>query len=90
MGQSLQPEQEKLIASFRALGNDESLGAEQRLCVRCGAVMQYVDATFWLYETDLGWSIRLPFCPCEEKSTEKPTSPERTLSPLGAIKRSAA
>jgi hypothetical protein len=80
MEQSLQPEQEKLIASLRALVNDESLRAEQRLCVRCGAAMQYFDATFWLYETDLGWNVRLPFCPCEQKSTERPTSPVQTVS----------
>jgi len=54
---SLQTEQEKLIASLTALVADENLRAkQQRRCSRCGAVMQHIDATFWLYESDSGWS----------------------------------
>ena len=76
MGQSLQTDQEKLIASLTALVADENLRAgQQRRCSRCGAVMQHIDATFWLYESDSGWSVRLPFCACENT----PTSPVRTL-----------
>jgi len=75
MGQSLQTEQEKLIASLTALVADENLRAnQQRRCSLCGAVMQHIDATFWLYESDSGWSVRLPICPCENT-----TSPVRTL-----------
>jgi hypothetical protein len=80
MGQSLQSEQEKLIASLTALVADEGLRAEpERRCSRCGAVMQHIDVTFWLYETDSEWSVRLPICTCEETST----------SPIRTLKRSA-
>lgn len=73
---SLQTKREQLFESFRALVNEECLRAGQkRLCVHCGAEMQYVDVIFWLHETDLGCSVRLPFCPCKAKST----SPVRTL-----------
>jgi hypothetical protein len=75
MGQSLQIEQEKLIACLTALFTDEGLRADQqRPCSRCGAVMQHINATFWLYESESGWSVRLPICNCEET----PTSPVRT------------
>jgi hypothetical protein len=75
MGQSLQVEQEMLIASLTALFTDEGLRADQpRRCSRCGAVMQHIDATFWLYESESGWNVRLPMCTCEETST----SPVRT------------
>ena len=70
MDQSLQTEQEKLIASLTALVADENLRAEQqRRCSRCGAVMQHIDVTFWLYESESGWSVRLPICTCEGTST---------------------
>ncbi len=86
MGQTVQTEQEKLIASLTALLADEGLRADQqRLCLRCGAVMQHLDATFWLYESDREWRVRLPFCPCEQKST----SPVQTLPPLRPRKRAA-
>ena len=76
MGHSLQTEQEKLIASLTALFADEGLRAEkQQRCNRCGAVMQHIDAAFWLYESDSGWSVRLPICACEDKSA----SPVRIL-----------
>jgi hypothetical protein len=76
MGQHLQTEQEKFIASVTALFADEGLRADKkRRCSRCGAVMQHIDATFWLYESESGWSVRLPMCSCEETST----SPVRTL-----------
>jgi hypothetical protein len=76
MGQSFQTEQEKLIASLTALFADEGLRAEkQQRCSRCGAVMQNIEAAFWLYESDSGWSVRLPICACEDTST----SPVRTL-----------
>ena len=70
MEQSHQTEREKLFESFRALVAEENSRSEERRCARCGAAMQYVDVTFWLDETDLGCSARLPFCPCEETSKE--------------------
>jgi hypothetical protein len=67
MGPFLATKQEELIASLKALFSDKSLHAEQQqLCIRCGAVMQYLDATFSLYESDFRWSVRLPYCPCDE------------------------
>ena len=76
MGHSLQVEREQIVASLTALVADENLRAgQQRLCSRCGAVMQHIDVTFWLYESDSGWSVRLPICACEDTST----SPVRTL-----------
>jgi hypothetical protein len=75
MGHSLQTDQE-LIASLTALFADEDLRAEkQQRCSRCGAVIQHIDAAFWFYESDSGWSVRLPICACEDKSA----SPIQTL-----------
>jgi hypothetical protein len=74
--ESVQTKQEKLIASLTALVADENqLAEQQRRCSRCGAVMQHIDTTFWLYESDSGWSVRLPICACEGAST----SPVRTV-----------
>ena len=81
MGQSFQVEQEELVASLKALFTDECLRAEkERVCSRCGAVMQHMDVTFWLYESESAWSVRLPVCGCEETST----------SPIPTLKRGAA
>jgi len=32
-------------------------------CERCGSTMEYSDAHFWLYETEMQWSVPLPHCP---------------------------
>ena len=32
-------------------------------CERCGSTMEYSDTHFWLYETEMQWSIPLPRCP---------------------------
>ena len=70
MGHSLRSEREQIVASLRELFTSQSLRPERRdVCVRCGTAMQYLDATFWLYETDSAWSVRPPFCICEDKST---------------------
>ena len=70
MGHSLRSEREQIVASLRELFTSQSLRPERRdVCVRCGTAMQYLDATFWLYETDSAWSVHLPFCACEDKST---------------------
>ena len=67
MGYSLQSKREQIVASLRALVTSQSLRPErQNVCVRCGMPMQYLDATFWLYGTSSAWSVRLPFCTCEQ------------------------
>ena len=67
MGHSLQSERKQIVASLIAFLTSQSLRPEPRdVCARCGTAMQYLDATFWLYETDSAWSVRLPFCICED------------------------
>ena len=39
--------------------------------------MQYLDATFWLEESDTAWSVRLPYCTCEDHSTSAVRPSER-------------
>ena len=67
MGHSLRSEREQIIASLTALFTSHSLRPERRdVCVRCGKAIQYLDVTFSLYETDSAWSVRLPFCTCDD------------------------
>jgi hypothetical protein len=55
MQPSHETEQEKLSKSIAEIFIAERLGAEQEhLCASCGAVMQSIDVTFWLYGTDSG------------------------------------
>lgn len=79
MGDSAQRrKREEIIASLRALTSSHSLPIDrQDVCVRCGAAMQYVDATFWLDESDSSWSVRLPYCTCEDHSTSAVPPSER-------------
>jgi hypothetical protein len=42
--------------------------------------MQYLDATFWLYQTDWEWSVRLPFCACENDSAPTDTTSGRNAA----------
>ena len=75
VGHSLSSDRKQIVASLTELFTSKSLSSERRdVCLRCGTAMQYLDATFWLYETDSAWCVRLPFCTCEDKST----SPVRT------------
>ena len=77
MEQSRQSEQQKLTESLTEFFATQCWRAdEQRRCTRCGALMQHLDATFWLYGTDSGWNVCLPLCQCEGSS------------PLGYPKRS--
>ena len=69
MGHSLSSDREQIVASLTELFTSESRRSEGRdVCLRCGTAMHYLDATFWLYETDSAWSVRLPFCACEDIS----------------------
>jgi len=36
------------------------------VCQHCGEIMQYIDLACWLYQTDAGGTLRVPFCACEE------------------------
>lgn len=80
MEQPPQTKRERLFESFRALVTEEHLRSEQRCCVRCGAAMQFIDVTFWLHETDMGCSARLPFCLCEETSIKIDRTLEQEFS----------
>jgi hypothetical protein len=80
MGASLQTDQEKLIESLRALVTDEQLRAGQRrFCLRRGAVMQYRDATFWLYGTDPQWREPRLFSPREVTNKYLPAQPRESV-----------
>jgi hypothetical protein len=46
----------------------------ERLCPRCGAAVRFVHTTFWLYETDSSWDLRVPVCACASRST--PATPD--------------
>jgi hypothetical protein len=56
----------------------------ERLCPRCGAAMRLVHTTFWLYETDSSWDLRVPVCACASRSTrgtpDSPTVSEELLA----------
>jgi|SRR5947209_19444942 len=70
MEQPLQTDRDKLIDSLKALFTKEHLLARTRhRCGRCGTLMQTRDATFWLYGTDLQWTVPLPVCICRQIST---------------------
>jgi hypothetical protein len=40
----------------------------QQVCSRCGSSMQSIDATFFLYGTELNWQVSVPVCSCELES----------------------
>ncbi len=44
----------------------------RRMCARCGAVMQYVECTFWLSGTDSAWNLKLPVCACDWETAAQP------------------
>ena len=54
----------------------------ERLCPRCGAAMRLVHTTFWLYETDCSWDLRVPVCACASTraTPDSPTVPEELLA----------
>ena len=62
---SSQNEQQKLHQSFKNFLMAESSRAQKEgTCVRCGAPVQFMDATFWLNGDDSGWNVRIPICSC--------------------------
>jgi hypothetical protein len=67
MDRSAQTDRQKLIESLTAFLANESSRAGQRFCPLCGAVMQSFGATLWVSGTDRGWTVRLPFCTCQQK-----------------------
>jgi len=56
--------QQKIVEALEDFFTVESLSDEPPYCSRCGAAMQYRDATFWLYGTDSAWNLRVPMCAC--------------------------
>ena len=63
-------EGKQLVESFRELVTRASLCEQQRpVCLHCGATRQYRELNFQVYGTDQAWSIRVPFCDCEERAT---------------------
>ena len=41
-------------------------------CERCGSTMEYFNAHFSFYETEMEWTIPLPFCPSCDGETVPP------------------
>jgi hypothetical protein len=81
MDDSLKSKRELIVASLTELFTRQSICSERSdVCVRCGAAMQYLDATFWLYQTDWEWSVRLPFCACENDSAPTDTTSGRNAA----------
>jgi len=66
MKASLHVEREGLVQSLKNfLNKATSQSRRPQLCPVCGDMMQSMDATFWIYGTDLRWSFPLPVCACE-------------------------
>jgi hypothetical protein len=81
VAQSTESEKEKLVESIRAFLTEMSLrAAHPRCCLQCGAVMQHLDVTIWLYGTDSGWNLRLPICPCRIESNPDDLTTQRGVS----------
>jgi len=55
---------EELLLSIKKFLDLQSSGPLPSIqCERCGSTMEYSDAHFWLYETQMQWTIPLPHCP---------------------------
>jgi hypothetical protein len=54
----------QILQSFKNFFDLQSTTPQQPCqCERCGSIMEYFNAHFWFYETEMAWNIPLPFCP---------------------------
>jgi hypothetical protein len=54
----------QILQSFKDFFDLQSTTPQQPCqCERCGSTMEYFNAHFWFYETEMAWNIPLPFCP---------------------------